>query len=230
MPSNRDRRYDREDDYDDYDDYDDRRGGQRSRDDFSILRTDKPELPYGDLGQRVIAGLIDGVVLNIVFWPICILAGFGLFALIPNNPRDFPLGFLILLVLLLIGLPLSAALYEIFMDSSSYQGTIGKVVAGLKVTDLKGRQLTTSHAALRCLSKIISGSVFPIGHLLILINNNRQGLHDIIAGTYVLEKNPDRSSRSSRRPRDDYEDEYGDDYDNRDRDRYSKDRNRDRED
>lgn len=77
-------------------------------------------------------------------------------------------------------------LYYAAMESSKFQGTIGKLVLGIKVTDVNGERITFSKALLRNLSKIISGAILMIGYLMILFDSKKQGLHDKIADTYVV--------------------------------------------
>jgi uncharacterized RDD family membrane protein YckC len=77
-------------------------------------------------------------------------------------------------------------LYYATMESSKFQGTIGKLVMGIKVTDVNGERINFSKALLRNLSKIISGIVLMIGYLMILFDSKKQGLHDKIADTYVV--------------------------------------------
>lgn len=77
-------------------------------------------------------------------------------------------------------------LYYAAMESSKFQGTIGKLALGIKVTDVNGERITFSKALLRNLSKIISGVILMIGYLMILFDSKKQGLHDKIADTYVV--------------------------------------------
>lgn len=80
----------------------------------------------------------------------------------------------------------TAMLYFALMESSTYQATLGKIVLGIKVTDVHGNRLNFSRALLRNLSKIISGIILFIGYLMILFDSKKQGLHDKIADAYVV--------------------------------------------
>ena len=73
------------------------------------------------------------------------------------------------------------------MDSSSKQGTLGKMAIGIKVTDLEGKRITFGRATGRHFGKYLSYFTMYIGYLMAAFTQKRQALHDIIAGTLVLE-------------------------------------------
>jgi uncharacterized RDD family membrane protein YckC len=79
-------------------------------------------------------------------------------------------------------------LYYSFMESSKYQGTVGKLVFGLKVTDESGAKLDFIKALIRNLCKIVSSLILLIGYIMAGFTAKKQGLHDIIAKTLVLRK------------------------------------------
>ena len=78
-------------------------------------------------------------------------------------------------------------LYFTIFESSSWQGTPGKRIAGLLVTDNKGARIGFGQANIRYWSKILSGFMM-IGYLMAAFTEKKQGLHDIIAGTLVLRR------------------------------------------
>ncbi len=77
-------------------------------------------------------------------------------------------------------------LYEALLESSEKQATIGKLVMGLKVTDLNGDRISFARATGRHFSKIISGMTLLIGYIMAGVTARKQALHDMIAGTYVM--------------------------------------------
>lgn len=79
-------------------------------------------------------------------------------------------------------------LYYALMESSSRQGTLGKMALGLKVTDIDGRRLTFARATGRFFGKIVSGIILCVGFMMAGFTERKQGLHDIMAGTLVLKK------------------------------------------
>ena len=77
--------------------------------------------------------------------------------------------------------------YFAVFESSPRQATPGKMMLGLFVTDIHGRRLTFSRALGRTLSKIPSKMFCFLGYILALFTARNQALHDMIAGTLVLE-------------------------------------------
>jgi len=87
-------------------------------------------------------------------------------------------------ILLLFG----SWLYEAFMESSSYQATVGKMIFGMKVTDLNGNRISFERATGRHFAKWLSGVILGIGYIMVAFTERKQGLHDILAGTLVPRK------------------------------------------
>jgi len=77
-------------------------------------------------------------------------------------------------------------LYYALCESSSWQGTVGKKVVGLRVTDLNGNRISFGKATGRHFGKIVSALILGIGFIMIAFTEQKQGLHDILAGTLVL--------------------------------------------
>lgn len=80
-------------------------------------------------------------------------------------------------------------LYFAFMESSSLQGTIGKAVFGLKVTDLNGERIGFLRATGRHFGKLLSGVLLLAGFIMAFFTQKKQGLHDMMAGCLVLDAN-----------------------------------------
>ena len=76
--------------------------------------------------------------------------------------------------------------YVTILESSWYQGTFGKILLGLSVIDNSGSRISIIRAFVRGLGMIISFLLFGIGNIFIIFTKHKQGLHDIIAGTYVI--------------------------------------------
>ncbi|MCH7883598.1 RDD family protein [Patescibacteria group bacterium] len=84
---------------------------------------------------------------------------------------------------------LASWIYYAAMESSQKQATIGKMALGIKVTDLNGDRISFGKASGRFFGKIISGLILGIGFLMIAFTSKKQGLHDIMAGCLVVNKN-----------------------------------------
>jgi uncharacterized RDD family membrane protein YckC len=77
-------------------------------------------------------------------------------------------------------------IYCAVLESSVWQGTIGKKVLGLKVTDLDGQRISFGRATGRYFSLILSALPLCIGFMMVGWTQRKQGLHDMIAGTFVV--------------------------------------------
>jgi uncharacterized RDD family membrane protein YckC len=81
-------------------------------------------------------------------------------------------------------------LYYALMESSSNQGTLGKMALGLTVTDQAGQRISFGRATGRFFAKILSAMILLIGFFMIGWTARKQGLHDMIAGTLVVKRAP----------------------------------------
>ena len=73
------------------------------------------------------------------------------------------------------------------MEASSKKATLGKMALGLIVTDVNGVRLSFGRASGRYFGKILSGLILNIGFIMAAFTEKKQALHDILAGTLVLE-------------------------------------------
>ena len=74
------------------------------------------------------------------------------------------------------------------MESSPTQGTIGKIVTGIKVVDIEGNKITWKIASVRYIGRIISFLLCFGGFLIVPFSPKKQGLHDMLAGCLVVNK------------------------------------------
>ncbi len=79
-------------------------------------------------------------------------------------------------------------LYYALMESSSLQGTLGKLAVGSIVTDLEGERISFLKATGRNLGKLISSLLFCVGYLVAGFTERKQALHDMMAGCLVIQK------------------------------------------
>ena len=79
-------------------------------------------------------------------------------------------------------------LYHSLMESSRYQGSLGKMALGIVVTDMSGRRISFGRATARHFSKIVSGLTIYIGFMMAGWTRQKQALHDMIAGCLVIRK------------------------------------------
>ena len=156
---------------------------------------------YAGFWLRFVAYIIDVIVIQIIqsflIIPILGIIGFGFasqgfdFNLDRMSDED-AMAFIFAMISAISTLVLIAYALEILyfsiMEASKYQGTLGKMALGLKVTDMNGQPLDFPKALLRNLGKIISGMLLLIGYILAGITEKKQALHDIIAGALVVRK------------------------------------------
>ncbi len=76
--------------------------------------------------------------------------------------------------------------YAAVLHSSEWQATVGKRVVGLKVVDVRGNRISFGRATGRYFAEFISALILFIGYMMVGWTQKKQGLHDMIAGTYVI--------------------------------------------
>ncbi|MET3113906.1 putative RDD family membrane protein YckC [Pedobacter sp. CG_S7] len=77
-------------------------------------------------------------------------------------------------------------LYASIAEASIKQGTIGKRLLNVKVTDMMGNRISLSHSFLRNTAKILSVIPLFFGYLYSFLNRKQQCWHDIAANTLVI--------------------------------------------
>lgn len=78
--------------------------------------------------------------------------------------------------------------YSPLFISSRYRATIGKILFGIIVVYGNGRQLSFSRALIRELGKYVSLVTLGIGFVIIGFTKKKQGLHDLLADTVVIDR------------------------------------------
>ena len=130
---------------------------------------------YAGFWKRVAAVFIDGLVW---FIPDTILQS----ALVDDFDDD--VGFVMYFIVLI----LTYCIYGAAFESSSKQATPGKMVLGIKVTDLNGRRIGFGKATGRYFGRFFSMVILYIGCIMIAFTEKKQGLHDKMAGCLVVDK------------------------------------------
>ncbi len=163
----------------------------------TIYEQDAPKVEYAGFWWRFLAYIIDDLIIGAVscIFILPILAVFGIsmysFKEAGMNPDDAELLILpIILASSSIGLLATVLqwLYFAIMESSKYQGTLGKIVLKIKVTDVEGNRITFARATGRYFGKIISGMILMIGYIMAGFTEKKQALHDILASCYVIKE------------------------------------------
>lgn len=81
-----------------------------------------------------------------------------------------------------------AWLYHAFMESSKYQGSVGKLALGIKVVDLAGNRISFGKATGRHFAKIPSLLILLMGFFMAGFTEKKQALHDMMAGCLVVNR------------------------------------------
>ena len=76
------------------------------------------------------------------------------------------------------------------MESSSKQGTVGKMILNLRVVDMLGNRISFGRATGRFFGKILSGLILNIGYIMAAFTEKKQALHDMLAGCLVIYDDP----------------------------------------
>ena len=157
---------------------------------------------YASIGRRFLAALIDGIILGIPIGIISsVLSAMMAVRVIHRSSRDtsfnpglaadtigtFFAGFGMIMI---ISFLLTWA-YFALMESSGWQGTVGKKVMGIQVTDLNGGRISVGRATARLAVKAFLSGWFLIGYIMAFFTRRKQALHDLIAGTLVLTRQPE---------------------------------------
>jgi uncharacterized RDD family membrane protein YckC len=151
---------------------------------------------YAGFWLRFVAYLIDGVISGVMFMvlliPLFVLTGAGAALSKIGSGEDISddvgvflgLGF----ILGFFGIVLLVSwLYYALCESSSWQGTVGKKILNLKVTDMSGQPISFARASGRFFAKIITGMIpLMIGYILAGFTEKKQAIHDMIASCLVL--------------------------------------------
>lgn len=131
---------------------------------------------YGGFWIRVVAALIDGIVLSIAFGVIGAVSGLDFFS---SDPEYFDSRAVALQVVI-------NWLYEALLTSSERGATLGKMAVGLRVVTEQGKRISFLRATGRYFAKYVSALILGIGFLMVAFTDRKRGLHDMIAGTLVI--------------------------------------------
>lgn len=127
---------------------------------------------YAGAGRRLVATFLDGIIVGVVSFLFGIVLGLaGMGAQTALNT--------------VVGFAISIGYWVVYQQQTTQ--TLGKKVMGLKVVDAQGKTPSMITFFLReFIGKMVSAIILMIGYLMILWDGRKQGLHDKIAGTFVV--------------------------------------------
>jgi uncharacterized RDD family membrane protein YckC len=147
--------------------------------------TDAKNVVYAGFWRRLLAMVIDVLLSQAAYFFVAFPIGFSMGASMAGHATQAEIasagqG---------LGLVLSVLfqwLWFTIPESSYWQGSVGKRLLGLKVTDKFGHRISFGRANGRYWGKVVSGLFFGIGFLMIGFTEKKQGLHDRLAGSLVV--------------------------------------------
>jgi len=153
---------------------------------------------YAGFWKRFVAYLIDGILLGIVelviFIPVLGMLGLGIAGAGSNGEdMEHAAGMLLAfifgpLLFAILAIAVAGWLYFALMESSVKGATLGKMALGIRVTDLNGGRISFARASGRYFGKLVSGAILYIGFIMAGFTQQKQALHDIMAGCLVVNK------------------------------------------
>jgi len=157
--------------------------------------------------KRAAALFLDSLLVTAVYYGILIAAMvlFGLGGTLgrmgAGGAPDFGIDAILLMAVIYLAWPVVSALYYVLMESSARQATLGKMAVGIKVTGLDGGRIGRGRAFGRWASHLLAYVTLCIAYLVALFTDRKQGLHDMVAGTYVVDQwaytdHPERQQRT----------------------------------
>lgn len=132
---------------------------------------------FASFDQRLLASVIDYFFLTLAYALLILLC-----YIVVNDKAQR-------IMLALSGLPLiplAKFIYGSLTEASEKQGTIGKRLLNIKVTDMEGGRISLANSFGRNGAKVFSVVTLFIGYLYSFLNRKQQCLHDLIANTLVI--------------------------------------------
>lgn len=138
---------------------------------------------YAGFWKRVAAQIIDAIILNIVGTILgLIITGSSMYSIRGGGiAAGRVAGFEVVFVVI-------GWLYYTLLESSARQATVGKMALGIVVTDLQGKRISFGRANARFWGKIVSVVIIYVGFIMVAFTEKKQGLHDKMAETLVVNK------------------------------------------
>ncbi len=148
---------------------------------------------YATFWQRLLALLIDSVVLTILIFILLLIVNVGYPKASVYDPQTRGMvttisaeAFIAILIVFLV----VPYLYHALFESSHSQATPGKMALGIYLTTTRGNEVDLPTATMRYVVRVfLSGWLFYLGYWMMFFTARRQCLHDLLAGTIVV-RNP----------------------------------------
>jgi uncharacterized RDD family membrane protein YckC len=157
----------------------------------SFAAMDENAIVYAGFWKRFAANFIDSFLIAIAMYAVLIPVMFIFGMTDPQNmfengepsPTYWVVNIFSNLFSFAVGIT-----YYAWMESSSYQATLGKQIIGIKVCDFNGGRISFWRAVGRYFGRIISTLTLGIGLIMAGFTDRKMALHDYIASTLVVDK------------------------------------------
>ncbi len=151
-----------------------------------------PAVIYAGFWKRFLAYIIDKIIISvaglIVLIPLFSLIGLGaLSGFDEDSGPAFLTAFLGIYFTVILLISAGEWLYYAIMETKK-GATLGKMALGIVVTDMAGNRISFGRATGRYFGKILSGLILCIGYIMAGFTQQKQALHDILAGCLVVNK------------------------------------------
>lgn len=171
------------------------------------VRHEDGGFPYAGFWRRVIASLIDYIIqLPIMFGMMFLMFRMDLSAFTALITGRIILNPIIAMWYMGVFTGI-VFFYFMLFESSAWQASPGKLLLGIKVTDISGRQVSMFRAAFRAWPLWADGVIYVIGFandmvfiglpaallafaacVVVAFTQRKQGLHDMMAGTLIVRR------------------------------------------
>lgn len=132
---------------------------------------------FASFDQRLLASVIDFFFIFLVYIIVLLLS----FIFMTEQAQRISTA-----IVLLPLIPILKFIYGIVGDCSAAQGTVGKRLLNIKVTDMMGNRISFGRSLGRNAAKIFSVIPLFFGYLYSFLNRKQQCWHDIAANTLVI--------------------------------------------
>ena len=149
------------------------------------------DIVHAGLWRRFAASVIDSFVTGIATYalliPLFLVFGISMSSLAESElaGTGMSIGLILLQYAISIGVP---ALYFGWMQSSNSMASLGKMAVGIKVVRSNGERITIARGIGRYFAAMLSGLILCIGYLMAAFTERKQGVHDMVCDTLVVDK------------------------------------------
>ena len=149
-------------------------------------------MQYGTVQQRILAFILDGMILLIVLGVIeaiglPVFDDIGINEVVVDGSTEVQRQIQYSIPGIVITLALFWG-YFVGFEVSKYEATPGKIAMALRVTDMEGRRVGVIRSTVRHFAKFLTIATLSIGFFIAIFTRKRQTLHDLIAGCVVISK------------------------------------------